>query len=234
MRAESSAATSRSRLAALGGERVRLVGRLVTLTAQSAPQVRAALASARPVGTAQAAPSTVPSQLLANRPDVLAAAATLAAEDAELAVAARRRFPSFDLSAALGLLAFGIGELFDAESVVGSLAAPVAAPLLDFGRVQAEIDGAAAENQAAFQAYRGAVYIALGDAEAAYGLVAASDNEAEAALEEAASLQRAAQLADIDNAPGSPTSSLCWRLAAPPKRAASEPPLRAAEPSARG
>lgn len=196
VRAESAAASSRSRLAALENDRARLVGRLTTLTAQGAAEVRAALALPAPLGGPSAPPATLPSQLLANRPDVLAAAATLAAEDAELAAAARRRFPVFDLSATIGLLAFGLGNLFDAESIVGSLAASVAAPLLDFGRIQAEIDGAAAEKRAAFEAYRGAVYTALGDAEAAYGLVAASDREAAAVADEAASLQRAAQLAE--------------------------------------
>ena len=196
VRAEGSAASSRSRLAALESERTRLLGRLVTLTAQSGAQVRAALAQGEADADLPAPPETLPSALLANRPDVLAAAATLAAEDAELAATARRRFPTFDLSGAIGLLAFGIGDLFDSESVVGSLAATIAGPLLDFGRIQAEIDGAAAEKKAAFEAYRGAVYTALGDAEAGYGLVAATDIEAQAAAAEAASLQRAARLAN--------------------------------------
>ncbi|KWV94135.1 efflux transporter outer membrane subunit [Erythrobacter sp. AP23] len=196
VRAESSAASSRSRLAALDSERTRLLGRLVTLTAQGGAQVRASLAQGESRADLPAPPATLPSALLANRPDVLAAAATLAAEDAELAATARRRFPTFDLSGAIGLLAFGIGDLFDSESVVGSLAATIAGPLLDFGRIQAEIDGAAAEKKAAFEAYRGAVYTALGDAEAGYGLVAAADVEAQAAAAEAANLQRAARLAN--------------------------------------
>ena len=197
VRAESSAASSRSRLAALESERARLVGRLVTLTAQDAAQVRAALATSRASATVPAAPAILPSALLVNRPDILAATANLAAADADLAATARRRFPVFDLSASIGLLAFGLGDLFSNDSIVGSLAASVAAPLLDFGRIQAEIDGAAAEKRAAFQVYRGAVYTALGDAEAGYGLVAAADREASAAAAEAASLQRAAQLAEF-------------------------------------
>lgn len=196
VRAESSAATSRSRLSALASERARLVGRLVALTAQPTAQVQAALAKNDGALDLPAAPPTLPSALLANRPDVLAAAATLAAADAELAATARKRFPVFDLSGALGLLAFGIGDLFDSESVVGSLAGTIAAPLLDFGRIQSEIDGAAAEKKAAFESYRGAVYTALGDAEAGYGLVAAADSEAQAAADEASSLQRAARLAN--------------------------------------
>lgn len=196
VRAESAANASRSRLAAVESERARIIGRLVTLTAQGGAQVRAALtANAPDVGLANA-PVSLPSALLANRPDVLAAAAYLAAEDAELAATARRRFPAFDLSGVIGLLAFSPGDLFDEDSIVGSLAAGIAGPLLDFGRIEGEIDGAAAEKRASFEAYRGAVYTALGDAEAAYGLVAAADLEASAAAQEAASLSRAAALAE--------------------------------------
>lgn len=196
VRAESAANASRSRLAALDSERARLTGRLVTLTAQGGAQVRAAMAFAAPESDLPAAPAALPSSLLANRSDVLAAAANLAAADAELAATARRRFPVFDLSAAIGLLAFNPADLFDEDSIVGSLAAAVAGPLLDFGRIEAEIDGAAAGKRAAFEAYRGAVYSALGDAEAAYGLVAAADRELAAASAEAESLQRAARLAE--------------------------------------
>lgn len=195
VRAESSADAARSRLAALESERARTVGRLATLTAQGAAQVRAALAQRPSEVTIQPPPVALPSLLLVNRPDVLAAAATLAAEDAALAATARRRFPAFDLSAALGLLGFGLGDLFEADSIVGSLAASVVAPLLDFGRIEAEIAGAAAGKRAAFEAYRGTVYRALGEAEAAYGQVAAADRESAAAQREAASLDRAARLA---------------------------------------
>jgi outer membrane protein TolC len=134
--------------------------------------------------------------LLANRPDVRQAAAELAASDAELAAAARNRFPRLTLSAALGLLSFDLGQIFDSQSVVGSLAGGVAAPLLDFGRIEAEIDAAAAGKRAAFAAYRGTVFGALGDAEAGYGLVAAAEAEAAAASKERDSLTRAAELAD--------------------------------------
>ena len=196
VRAESAANASRSRLAALASERNRLAGRLVTLSAQPMPQVLAALTQEAGEAALPPRPRALPSLLLANRPDVVAAAANLRAADADLAAAARRRFPVFDLSAAIGLLAFNIGDLFDGDSIIGSLAASVAAPLLDFGRIEAEIDGAAAEKRAAFQAYRAAVFGALGDAEAGYGLVTSADAEYEAALAEAQSAQRAARLAN--------------------------------------
>lgn len=196
VRAETSLAASTSRLEGLASERARLIGRLVTLTALPAGAVEQLLASSEPSWEVPPAPATLPSALLANRPDIRAASARLAASDQELAATAARRFPRFDLSATVGLLAFGIGGLFDADSIVGSLAGAIAGPLLDFGRIAAEIDGAAAEKRAAFQRYRGAVYQALGDAETAYALIAAADREAEAARDEAALSTRQSRLAE--------------------------------------
>lgn len=196
VRAEAAASASRSRLAVLDSERARILGRLVTLTGLSGQKVSAALTAPAASTTPAAAPGTLPSDLLANRPDVLAAQAELAATDAELAAAARARFPSINLASVVGLLAFNPANLFDEDSIVGSLTAGLAAPLLDFGRIEAEIDGAAANKRIAFQQYRGAVFQALGDAEAAYGLIAASDAETAAASRERDELARAASLAD--------------------------------------
>ena len=196
VRAEATASSSQVRLAALESERARLIGRLVTLTAQDAATVRAALAEAGPALAPAAAPASLPSELLANRPDVAAAAANLAASDADLAAAARARFPKLTLSGVIGLLAFSPGDFFDEDSIIGTLTAGIAGPLLDFGRVGAQIDGAAADKRAAFAAYRGAVFQALGDAEAGYGLVTAADNEARLSVEERDLLNRAAGLAE--------------------------------------
>lgn len=196
VRAQAAASASNSRLAALGGERARLIGRLVTLTALDGDAVAAALALPAEADGLPSPARALPSSLLQNRPDVLAAMAQLQAADSDLAAAARQRFPRLTLSAALGLLSFNLSSLFERDALVGSLGAGLAAPLFDFGRIEAEIDGAAANKKAAFAAYRGAVFAALGDAEAAYGLVAASDAEAGAAMAENAQLEHAASLAD--------------------------------------
>jgi len=196
VRAEAQASASRSRLAALKSERARLLGRLVTLTSLDGEEVAAALILPTKAPALDAAPASLPSELLANRPDVIAAAAELAASDAELAATARSRFPRLTLSGVIGLLSFSPSNFFDEDSLVRTLTAGVAAPLLDFGRIEAEIDGAAANKKVAFQAYRGAVFQALGDAEAAYGLVAAADEQAALAAQEREELERAASLAD--------------------------------------
>ncbi|MDY7097104.1 MAG: efflux transporter outer membrane subunit [Pseudomonadota bacterium] len=196
VRAQAQASQSRSRLAALKSEEVQIIGRLVTLTAQSANAVTAALAESGGELRRATPPAALPSELLTNRPDVLSAAAELAATDADLAAASRARFPKITLSGVIGLLAFDPSNIFDSDSIVGTLTAGVAGPLLDFGRIDAEIDSAAAGKSAAFAAYRGAVFQALGDAEAAYGLIAASDAEAQLALKERDELERAAKLAN--------------------------------------
>lgn len=195
VRADATASSSAVRLAALESERARLVGRLVTLTAQDADTVRAALAAPAPALALASAPAALPSELLANRPDVAAAAANLAAADADLAAAARARFPRITLSGVIGLLSFRPQDFFD-DSIVGTLSGGIAGPLLDFGRVGAGIDAAAGDKRAAFAAYRGAVFTALGDAEAAYGTLTAADAEARLSVDERDQLARAASLAE--------------------------------------
>lgn len=197
VRAETAAESSRSRISALPTARAQLIGRLVTLTAQPAAVVRAALEQPAPDLAQPAPPASVPSDLLANRPDVLAAAARLAASDADLYATAAKRFPSLNLSAAFGLLAFDIGGLFESDAIVGSAGGSLLGPLIDFGRIAAEIEGAEADKRIAFQAYRGAVFTALGDAEAGYGLVQAADRARIVAERERASNDRSARLADI-------------------------------------
>lgn len=190
VRAESVASASRSRLAGLDTERGTIVGRLVTLTGRDAAWVEAQLDASHGEQALPSAPAALPSDLLVRRPDVVAAAARLAAADADLAATAARRFPRLTLSGALGLLAFSPGQLFDDDSIIGSLAAAIAGPLLDFGRISAEIDGAAADKKLAFQQYRATAFTALGDAESAYRLIAAADARAAAAAQEAALLAR--------------------------------------------
>ena len=195
VRADATASSSAVRLAALDSERARLIGRLVTLTGQDGANVRAALAAPAPALAPAPAPAALPSDLLTNRPDVAAAAANLAASDADLAAAARDRFPRITLSGVIGLLSFSPEDFFN-DSIVGTLTAGIAGPLLDFGRVGAGIDLAAADKRAAFEAYRGAVFTALGDAETAYGVVAAADTEARLSVDERDQLTRAASLAE--------------------------------------
>ncbi|WP_300975470.1 efflux transporter outer membrane subunit [Sphingomonas sp. LHG3406-1] len=196
VRAETLAAGSRTGLEALGSERARILGRLVTLTARPAAEVERLLATQSQASSLPLPPPALPSTLLSNRPDVLAAGARLRAADAEVAAAAAARFPRLTLSSALGLLSLTVGGLFDGDAIGASVGGDVAGPLLDFGRVQADIRRSEASTFEAFADYRDSVFTALGDAEGGYALVSAADRELRAALDEAAANDRSARLAE--------------------------------------
>lgn len=202
IRAASGVAASQSRIAALENERTWVVGRLVSLTGTSAQSILMILESPWVGGPSMPPPASVPSDMLARRPDIQAAAANLVAADANLAAAAAQRFPRLTLSGALGLLAFNPSQVFSDRSVVGLAQGSLLAPLLDFGRIEGEIDSAAADKVAAFANYRDVVFGALGDAETAYGLVTATDHELAAAIEEAETSGRAARLAEMRHRAG--------------------------------
>jgi NodT family efflux transporter outer membrane factor (OMF) lipoprotein len=175
VRAQSLEADAQARLSPIAAERATIIGRLVTLTALPTAEVMAALAQpAGPVLDARPIPAA-PSLVLRARPDVRAAEARLSATDADIAAAAAERYPRFTLSGALGLVALGFGGLFDEDALTGSLGGAIAGPLLDFGRIAARIEGSQANAREAFATYRGTLYRALGESEAAFGAIRAGD-----------------------------------------------------------
>lgn len=188
-----SAGTQRS-LAALAGERGQVLARLVTLVARPATIVEQALARPATNPVLSPPPTALPSTLLMNRPDVLAAGARLRAANDDVAAAAARRFPKLTLSGALGLLALSVGGLFETDALSSSLVGDLAGPLLDFGRIAADIDQAEAATREAFAEYRNLVFTALGEAEEGFAMVGATDREHAAALLELQAADRAARL----------------------------------------
>ncbi|MFC4291559.1 efflux transporter outer membrane subunit [Sphingorhabdus arenilitoris] len=182
VQAETLAAQAEAQLAPLLAERARIIGALVTLTGKPASEVIASLDKAAMTGAESAkavppAPAATPAAMLRARPDIAAAEARLRAADTDIAVAAKERFPKLNLTGTLGLLAFALGDIFSADAIVGAVGASVAGPLLDFGRIDAEIDASKARAKEAFANYRGTVFAALGDAETAYGQVASAREE---------------------------------------------------------
>jgi NodT family efflux transporter outer membrane factor (OMF) lipoprotein len=177
VQAETLLVQAKAQMAPLQSERARIIGALVTLTAKPAGDVIRSLSAVSSLSGLAPVVTSTPAAMLRARPDVAAAEARLAAADADIAVVAAKRFPKLTLSGTLGLLAFALGDVFSADTLVGTLGAGIAAPLLDFGRIDAEIDGSKARAKEAFATYRGTVFTALGDAETAYGQVAAARAE---------------------------------------------------------
>jgi multidrug efflux system outer membrane protein len=80
----------------------------------------------------------IPSQLLANRPDVKQAEFNLAAARLDVNVAKARFYPSFGISAGLGFQAFNPSYLLKTpESLLYSLAGDLVAPLVNRNAIKA-------------------------------------------------------------------------------------------------
>lgn len=107
----------------------------------------------------------LPSDLLTRRPDLKAAEAALAAASADVAVARAAMLPSIRLTGGAGYSSGELSALFTPAGFLASLAAGVAAPLFDAGRLAAQEDRALSAERQAVEQYRGAILAAFRDVE---------------------------------------------------------------------
>ncbi|HLY37930.1 MAG TPA: efflux transporter outer membrane subunit [Candidatus Binatia bacterium] len=107
-------------------------------------------------------PLSIPSELVRQRPDILAAEATLHAASAAVGVATANLYPSFTLSASVAQEALDTGTLFTSSGTVWSLASGVTAPVFEGGALRAARRGAVDAYDAAFATYRQTVLQAFG------------------------------------------------------------------------
>ena len=98
--------------------------------------------------------SGIPSQLLANRPDVKQVELELVASKLDVKIARAEFYPSLDISAAFGVQAFKPAYLFTfPESILYSLAGDLAAPLINRNAIKAEFASANARQLQALYNY---------------------------------------------------------------------------------
>ncbi len=87
----------------------------------------------------------IPSQLLANRPDIRQAEQELAAAKLDVKVARARFYPSLGISASVGYQAFDPSYIVNPESLLYSLAGDLAAPLINRNAIKATYNSASAK-----------------------------------------------------------------------------------------
>jgi NodT family efflux transporter outer membrane factor (OMF) lipoprotein len=109
-------------------------------------------------------PVTLPSAYLAGRPDLQAARAQVAAQNASLGIAVAHLYPDLTLSAQGGYAAESLNTLIQPDSGLWTLAANLLQPLYDGGILHARKRAAQFQLAAALAAYRGAVLNAFGEA----------------------------------------------------------------------
>ena len=96
----------------------------------------------------------IPSQLLANRPDIKQAELDLAAAKLDVKVARAEFYPSFEISGAVGYQAFKTSYLFQSpQSLLYSLAGELVAPLINRNAIKAEFKNANARQIQAMYNY---------------------------------------------------------------------------------
>jgi NodT family efflux transporter outer membrane factor (OMF) lipoprotein len=122
---------------------------------------------ARPKLTLDAAlplPDQLPIDLLAHRPDVLAARERVEAATAGRAAAHAAFYPNISLTALVGMQAIGLDELAESGSRIYGVGPALHLPIFDAKRLRAAYKGATAELDAATASYNGVVLDAVREA----------------------------------------------------------------------
>ncbi|HEY2418642.1 MAG TPA: efflux transporter outer membrane subunit [Steroidobacteraceae bacterium] len=98
-------------------------------------------------------PAQLPINLLARRPDVLAARARIEAADAERHAVKAAFYPDVSLRALAGVASFGLNDLIEAGARGYGVGPVVSLPLFDAGKLRAQYQGSEAALDAAVAAY---------------------------------------------------------------------------------
>ncbi len=107
-------------------------------------------------------PLSLPSELVHQRPDILAAEARLHAASARIGVATAALFPSFSLSAGYGAAGSSLGNLLGAAGRFWSIGPSIAAPLFNGGSLRAQRQSAIDAFDVQQADYRQTVLVAFG------------------------------------------------------------------------
>ncbi|WP_026470197.1 efflux transporter outer membrane subunit [Alkanindiges illinoisensis] len=138
----------------------------------------------------QELPVSLPSELVRQRPDILAAEANLQAASAAVGVATANLYPRVNLSANLLQEALTPSGLFKSVNTAWALAAGLTAPLYDGGRLSAQKQAAEHGYQATLAQYKQVILNSFGQvADVLQALQ--HDADAEAAQQQAVSTARA-------------------------------------------
>jgi NodT family efflux transporter outer membrane factor (OMF) lipoprotein len=107
-------------------------------------------------------PVSVPSALVHQRPDILAAEAQLHAASAAIGVATGQLYPNINLSASFATAAIEPDSLFDQRGLVWSIIGGITAPIFHGGALEAQKQGAVDAFRASAATYRQVVVQAFG------------------------------------------------------------------------
>jgi NodT family efflux transporter outer membrane factor (OMF) lipoprotein len=102
----------------------------------------------------------IPAELLRRRPDIRAAERTIAQQSAQIGIAEAELYPQFALGGNIFLQAEHFNDLFDSDSVAGSIAPGFSWKILNYGRLRTGIEIERIRFQQAVVAYENQVLAA--------------------------------------------------------------------------
>jgi outer membrane protein, multidrug efflux system len=108
-------------------------------------------------------PAGLPSELLARRPDILQAEASLRGATANIGAARAAFFPSINLTGNLGTASSALSGLFKGGSLAWSFMPLVSVPIFEGGRLRAELDVATLQRDIDVARYEKAIQTAFGE-----------------------------------------------------------------------
>ncbi len=106
-------------------------------------------------------PEVLPADLLARRPDILAAHARVTAAASGREAAHADFYPNINLTAAIGFQALGLSSLFTSNGLVMGAGPAIHLPIFDAGKIRAQYALATADLDAAVADYNGTVVGAI-------------------------------------------------------------------------
>jgi len=172
--------------------------RLATLLGQEPGALNAELDTAS--GTAASPvsiPAGIPSDLLRRRPDIRAAERGIAAATARIGVATADLYPKFTLTGGVGLQSSSTGSLLDASSRYWSIGPGVVWPMLEGGRIRANIAVQDAREEQALITYENTVLGALEETENAISAFSREHDRRSALAQARDAAQKAVDLATV-------------------------------------
>ncbi len=110
-------------------------------------------------------PAGLPSEILANRPDIRQAEQDLVAANAQIGAAKALYFPSISLTGAFGWASADLSNLFKGPALTWSWTASLTGPLFAAGSIRAQVRQAEAGTKAALLGYQASIQSAFADVE---------------------------------------------------------------------
>lgn len=164
--AESNLANTYSLIPVIERDLNQSLNRLAVLLGEHPGALHGELASEVPIPTEPPDVATsLPVELLRQRPDVRQAERLLAAQTARIGIATADLYPSFGLSGFLGVEAVDGGDLLSGDSVTWNIGLPIRWNIFSGGRIRSQIRAEEARTQQQLASYERTVLNALEEAE---------------------------------------------------------------------